>query len=83
MTRLFHLAIAIAVIGSMLAPAQTLSAQASGSCWEDQATDAYLEGFTLQQKGRTKEALVAYERCLRIEPDCVPCNYEIGSINNQ
>ena len=78
MKRPHHLAITIAVIGSMLAPAMALPAQASGSCWEDQATDAYLEGFTLQQKGRTKEAVVAYERCLKIEPDCVPCNYEIG-----
>jgi 6-phosphogluconolactonase (cycloisomerase 2 family) len=47
-------------------------------CATDAAQAAYDRGYTAQQAQQTNEALFAYLECLRLDPGCVPCQYEIG-----
>ena len=53
-------------------------AQGDASCWEEEATLAFQDGYDAQQAGRTASALQSYKKCLSIEADCQACNYEIG-----
>ena len=69
-----QLLIAVLVV-LFAAPAQ---AQEDGTCWNSNATAAFRDGFDHQKAGRTGDAVRSYRRCLEIESDCVPCNYEIG-----
>lgn len=54
------------------------SAQEGARCTSDEATAAFSRGFDAQRAGRSGDALSGYQACLELEPDCVPCNYEIG-----
>jgi len=47
-------------------------------CADEKAEAAYQAGFEAQKLMKTNEALGHYQRCLEIEPSCVPCQYEIG-----
>lgn len=47
-------------------------------CAQPQATEALKRGFELQQDGNSDEAIIAYQDCLKREPGCVGCLYELG-----
>ena len=55
-----------------------VSAAAGSECPTDEATRAFRAGFEAQKLMQTNEALDHYQRCLALEPECVPCQYEIG-----
>lgn len=48
------------------------------SCVDPAAQAAYTRGFSAQRARQTNDALFAYLQCLKVEPSCVPCQYEIG-----
>lgn len=48
------------------------------ACQQKRATEFLTEGMRLQSDLETEDALVSYEKCLKLEPDCVPCRYEKG-----
>lgn len=47
-------------------------------CTSEKATRAFQVGFEAQRELRSSDALAAYRECLKLEPDCVACQYEIG-----
>jgi len=53
-------------------------APAADSCTSPEATKAFRAGFEAQQGMRTSEALEKYTACLKLEPTCVACQYEVG-----
>ncbi len=61
---------------ALLLTAPTLAEDDSCSLPEAQA--AFEQGFAAQQSMQTETALAAYARCLELEPDCAPCQYEVG-----
>jgi 6-phosphogluconolactonase (cycloisomerase 2 family) len=56
----------------------SLWAAAQDRCAPEPAQVAYDRGYAAQQAQQTNEALFAYLECLRLDPSCVPCQYEIG-----
>src|SRR5687768_3524674 len=48
------------------------------TCKSAEATAQYKKGFEAQAELKTDDALAAWNACLAIEPDCVPCLYESG-----
>lgn len=47
-------------------------------CSKKESENLLIKGFNLQKDHNTEEALVNYQKCLNLEPDCVSCLYEIG-----
>ena len=47
-------------------------------CANPKAKKELIRGFELQQDTNTDEALVRYQACLKLEPNCVSCLYEVG-----
>ncbi len=47
-------------------------------CEKKEAQDFLVKAFALQKDNNTPKAVNAYQECLKIEPDCVDCLYEIG-----
>jgi DNA-binding beta-propeller fold protein YncE len=68
----------LAAAASLLLWSPPARAQVDGQCATEEATAAFREGFAAQQQRNSDAALMAYGRCLRADPDCVACNYEIG-----
>lgn len=58
--------------------ALALAGGEADTCTDGRATAAFQEGFAAQKVLDTENALAAYDRCLKIEPGCVPCQYEVG-----
>jgi DNA-binding beta-propeller fold protein YncE len=54
------------------------TAQESGQCSDPAATTAFQAGFQAQKSLNTKRALQHYQACIKAEPGCVACLYEIG-----
>lgn len=48
------------------------------TCASHEADAAFQEGFSAQKRMETTEALGQYDKCLKLDPTCVPCQYEIG-----
>ena len=55
-----------------------LSALAGTGCSSPEAARAFERGYAAMQQNVPDEAAEAYLACLATEPDCVPCQYEIG-----
>jgi YVTN family beta-propeller protein len=47
-------------------------------CQNERAAEFFQKAYEWQQSRQSRAALDAYLACLRHEPDCVACNYEIG-----
>src|SRR3954471_638177 len=47
------------------------------SCSKKQATELLTQAMQLQSDLETEEALASYEKCLKSEPACTACRYEI------
>jgi hypothetical protein len=55
-----------------------VNAQEIGQCSDATATSAFQAGFQAQKSLDTATALREYQACLKAEPNCIPCLYEIG-----
>src|SRR4051812_40094856 len=76
----FTAASTVAAFLLLLAPlaARAGATDAPPSCGAKEATELLNRGMGLQAELETEEALAAYEKCLKTEPECVACRYEIG-----
>lgn len=50
----------------------------SERCEKKEAQDFFKKAFELQKDNNTQKALESYNECLKLEPDCISCLYEIG-----
>ena len=55
-----------------------LAVALAGECENPAADAAFKRGYAAQQEARSTVALAAYEECLKLDPGCVPCQYEQG-----
>jgi WD40 repeat protein len=68
---------ALVLLSPMLCDAQE-PVELKASCKKPNSSAALRRGFELQQDGNAVEASKAYLNCLKEEPECVACLYEIG-----
>jgi DNA-binding beta-propeller fold protein YncE len=55
-----------------------LTVALAGECETPEATAAFKRGYEAQKEARSTEALGDYQECLKLDPGCVPCQYEQG-----
>lgn len=49
-----------------------------GRCAKPAATAQLRDGFMLQADGNSEDALKVYQACVKLDPDCADCWYEMG-----
>jgi DNA-binding beta-propeller fold protein YncE len=55
-----------------------LLALQAGPAWAETPAEAFRQGYALQGQRRTLEAIAAFNRALKLDPDHGPSHYEIG-----
>lgn len=66
------------VISTLAFPMAAWATEQPPPCKSVDATSALLVGFEAQRELRSADAMAAYRECLKLEPACVSCQYEIG-----
>ena len=71
------LAVCLSLAAGLLS-AWPVLAQEGGSCASEEATELFREGFAAAKDLDSKQAMASFKSCLEVEPDCLPCLYELG-----
>ncbi|MFN7906316.1 MAG: hypothetical protein ACK5P5_14140 [Pseudobdellovibrionaceae bacterium] len=53
-------------------------AERDEKCAKPQATEHFVQGFDFQANNNSEKAMDQFQKCLKLEPNCIACLYEQG-----